>query len=439
MTNVISSKYMKEAEQELEEQQLAHEQQMENEIQTHHVKENAYKDFIKSQISFNKGGDWKRIKAPERDIEGKKYDCGDYCFLNLHGISSEFPSFYSVDSAAGIILANGNVGRYLSNDHESTSSFLSRDGGLNWFEIRKGSHIYEIGDHGALIIIADDVNPTNEILYSWDEGLTFETFKIHEEKFLIKNVIIEPSSTSQHFVIYGEMHKKGNTKGVVVALDFTGLHEPQCKNPDTPDTADSDYEKWSPNDGRAGHECLLGHKTIYIRRKRESQCYNGQLFERKNIIELCDCTEDDYECDVGFARVGPGEPCISLTNHNDSSNGELHTPPANCHGYFKISKGYRKIPGNNCINGVKYDPILIPCPYTGIFASLGIIFFIIIVGVLIALICVAFNNNYFQGIPNVFNQITNSNQGASLTKTKDYLNIVKNNFIYLKCFFIGCK
>jgi len=31
---------------------------------------------------------------------------------------------------------------------------MSRDGGLTWRTVRMGVHIYEIGDHGALIVIA---------------------------------------------------------------------------------------------------------------------------------------------------------------------------------------------------------------------------------------------------------------------------------------------
>ena len=52
--------------------------------------------------------------------------------------------------------------------------FLSRDGGLNWKYVRDGSHIYEIGDHGALIVIAKKGSPTNFVEFSWDEGDTWE-------------------------------------------------------------------------------------------------------------------------------------------------------------------------------------------------------------------------------------------------------------------------
>ncbi len=429
--NVISSNYMQNAEQEMEENEISENEEM---AETHNGKDSLhsrndseeYKDFIKTLISFNKGGNWRRMNAPARNREGQAYDCGEFCFLNLHGISSDFAPFYSVESAAGIIISNGNVGRYLSHDHEDVSTFLSRDGGLNWFEIRKGSHIYEIGDHGALILIADDKNPTNSIFFSWDEGLTFEELRITDEKILISNIIIEPTSTSQHFIVYGESNsKKGAKKGVVIGLDFSSLHEPQCRNPENPDTAESDYEKWTPNDGRGGKDCLLGHKVTYIRRKREALCYNGLDYEKKITIENCHCTEDDYECDFGFERAGPGEPCISSRGMDKVLPFELHVPPTDCKGLYTISKGYRKIPGDTCINGVKFDPILIPCPYTGIFASVGFIFFVLIIIILVVLIVIAFNKNFFQNVSEIVQQKMGESRKKSNRAKEDYVNIVK--------------
>jgi hypothetical protein len=74
----------------------------------------------------------------------------------------------------GIILAVGNIGERLDRQlTDRMSTYLSRDGGLNWSEIRKGPFIYEIGDHGALIVMAKHGVPTNEILYSYNEGKTW--------------------------------------------------------------------------------------------------------------------------------------------------------------------------------------------------------------------------------------------------------------------------
>ena len=92
-------------------------------------------EFLQTSITFNKGGKWSLITAPERDSLGKKYDCGEFCNLNLHGINSKYPPFYSVERAVGLIIGNGNIGKYLTNNQEDISTFLSRDGGLNWFEV----------------------------------------------------------------------------------------------------------------------------------------------------------------------------------------------------------------------------------------------------------------------------------------------------------------
>lgn len=74
--------------------------------------------------------------------------------------------------------------------------YLSRDGGLNWKSIRNGVYIYEIGDHGALIVIGKKGVATQEVEFSWDEGESWETLKISDEPISIENIIIEPASTS---------------------------------------------------------------------------------------------------------------------------------------------------------------------------------------------------------------------------------------------------
>jgi len=45
--------------------------------------------------------------------------------------------------------------------------------------------MYEIGDRGGLIVMGRDDKPINTILYSWDEGLTWEEVKISNNEFEI--------------------------------------------------------------------------------------------------------------------------------------------------------------------------------------------------------------------------------------------------------------
>ena len=110
-------------------------------------------------ITFDKGGIWKPVDPPYYDSVGKRITCDDEidCSLHLHSVSyDKYGPFYSSESAVGLIIGTGNVGSYLSNRADEINTYLSRDGGLTWFEIRKGSHIYEIGDHGGLIVLLDD-------------------------------------------------------------------------------------------------------------------------------------------------------------------------------------------------------------------------------------------------------------------------------------------
>ena len=163
---------------------------------------------IKTYITHNKGGKWELIKAPPNDFQGKPRRCyiEEGCSLHLQIYSSNglFPPPYSQDSAIGIIISVGNVGKYLDRQRiDQQNTYMSRDGGINWYEVRKGSHIYELGDHGGLIVMASNLGQTKEVYFTWNEGKTWHTLEVSKTPIEIFNIIIEPASISQEFVIYG--------------------------------------------------------------------------------------------------------------------------------------------------------------------------------------------------------------------------------------------
>jgi hypothetical protein len=131
---------------------------------------------------------------------------------------------------------------------------------------------------------------------------------VSDEPIEIENIVIEPKATSQQFVLYGTKDEKG----VIIGLDFSSLHEPSCRNPDSPGTSGSDYELWTPNDGRATDKCLMGRTMSYVRRKQESECYNGVEFERSIFATNCECKESDYECDLNFYRDSKTSHCVPV-------------------------------------------------------------------------------------------------------------------------------
>jgi len=156
----------------------------------------------------------------------------------------------------------GNNGEFLS-DYEDGNTYLTRDGGKTWKMVRRGPHLYEFGDHGALVVIVNDKDETDHIRfssisllkltlrlstrfshldrYSWDEGNTWEQFKFSDTKIRVHSLTTFPDSTSQKFLISGEEEdedendedESNQNKFVVIQIDFSDLHVQQCNRPTT--------------------------------------------------------------------------------------------------------------------------------------------------------------------------------------------------------------
>lgn len=206
---------------------------------------------------------------------------------------------------------------------------------------------------------------------------------ISDVPLYVENIIIEPKSTSQQFVIYGsysydneedsgDFGDKNKPEDVMITLDFSGLHEPKCKGIDTPGKEGSDFELWSPHDdGRHGSadKCFLGQQVTYVRRKQDSECYNGEDMERQIMRQSCICTQADYECDVNYimSKSGKCEPIADPLNRHSNLAAQDKADDCAAEGFYYVTKGYRKIPGNQCYGGVQLDPHRNPCTSMGWF------------------------------------------------------------------------
>ena len=100
-------------------------------------------------------------------------------------------------------------GRGDPDKEDEVHTFFSRDAGLTWQMARRGSHIYEYGDHGAIIVVADDRKASKSVYYSWDEAMTWNELHFTNEPAEIENIVIEPQATSQVFVMYGSRGAAG--------------------------------------------------------------------------------------------------------------------------------------------------------------------------------------------------------------------------------------
>lgn len=83
------------------------------------------------------GSTWHSLKAPEVDSKGNSIECSGECSLHLKGrTQSNGNPIYSSEYAPGIIVGTGNTGYYLGQKEKDINTYLSRDGGHTWFEIR---------------------------------------------------------------------------------------------------------------------------------------------------------------------------------------------------------------------------------------------------------------------------------------------------------------
>ena len=154
---------------------------------------------IRTVISFDRGGSWEYLAPPKTDSLGKPVPCNkdshpgaaqagggvasaSHCSLMLHGVTDVFGPFYSTPTAVGLLMATGVVGSQLLFNEGEINTYFSRDGGHEWAEVAKGSHIYEFGDHGALIVMANDMHETSSVSYSWNEGASWHSFQFSRER-----------------------------------------------------------------------------------------------------------------------------------------------------------------------------------------------------------------------------------------------------------------
>lgn len=90
--------------------------------------------------------------------------------------------------------------------------------------------------------------------------------------------------------------------------------------------------------------CILGKKYSYKRKNKDADCLNGDYFDKLISFNYCECSEEDWECDIGFQRDKDGI-CIHKKKQE-------FTVPEVCEDSYSLSSGYRKVAGDACMGGV---------------------------------------------------------------------------------------
>ena len=94
-------------------------------------------------------------------------------------------------------MAVGNVGERLAPYSES-DTFLSRDGGFTWQEVHKDANLWEFGDYGSVLVMANDEEPTDRVLFSTDEGDSWKEYVfLNQGKMRVKSIVTVPSDTGR--------------------------------------------------------------------------------------------------------------------------------------------------------------------------------------------------------------------------------------------------
>lgn len=122
-------------------------------------------------------------------------------------------------------MAVGNVGENLA-PYAQSDTFLSRDAGFSWEEVHKDAHLWEFGDSGSILVMVNDEEATDHVLFTTDEGLNWREYKFTVEKIRVRSIVTVPSDTSRRFILFGTYAR--SPASVAVHLDFTSLTSLQC-------------------------------------------------------------------------------------------------------------------------------------------------------------------------------------------------------------------
>lgn len=316
---------------------------------------------LRTMITHNDGAEWSYLPPPQKDLDGNNFCNGPLqkCSLNVHGYTERMDKShtYSSQSAVGLMLAVGNVGDNLE-PFDKSNTFITRDAGITWSEVKKGSYMWEYGDQGSIIVLVKDRETTNVVSFSTDEGATWTEYKFFESAVRIFDITTLPSDNSRNFLLW----TKTDDEVSAINLDFTGLTDRQCVLDETNTTPDGDYVLWSPRHPTQDNDCLFGHISQYHRKRPEADCYNGRIISHlHNIVSNCTCTRADFECDYNYQAL-PGGECLLVEGLAPPNNvQECYDNPEQVE-YYEPT-GYRKIPLSTCEGGKAMDHISArPCP-----------------------------------------------------------------------------
>ncbi|XP_029700330.1 sortilin-related receptor isoform X2 [Takifugu rubripes] len=318
-------------------------------------------DNMRSVITFDKGGTWELLLPPAADSLGGSVACQPSKGCSLH-LAQRWSQLFNIqlrrmpilskDSAPGLIMATGSVGRNLAN---KPNVYVSSSAGARWREALAGPHFYTWGDHGGILMAISQGGATTHLKFSTNEGETWTDFRFSDREVYVYQLLTEPGEKSTIFTIFGSYADQRHS-WLILQVNTSDVLGVPC--------SEADYKRWAPSDER-GNDCLLGREVTFKRRAPHATCFNGEEFDRPVTISNCSCTRQDYECDYGFKLSD--DLSLQVCVPDPEFTGDLYAPPVPCPvgSAYRRSKGYRKVPGDSCGGGdveSRLDGEMLPCP-----------------------------------------------------------------------------
>lgn len=377
--------------------------------------------FIKTMVSYDYGKTWGRLQPPSLTAQGTLFRCAEqHCYLNLHlADNDKIPAVMGHESAPGLILANGNVGVFLSHMESDMGFFVSSDGGITWTQSSSGgATIYQIAEQGNLLLACTFGNLVSSAVYSTDYGTTWKPAqqKLQTDTFkppmYVISIYAEKTREAPYFVVIG---RSPDDTTMISTIDFAYLHNRECTGSEAPNSAGSDFVTWVPHVLRDGR-CFDGRTGFYLRRRPTGACYFNSLLDKFRQEVTCPCTEEDFECDMGYSKQEGPQRCEPTKNFDTAQ-----LVPAHCEDTYLVGDGYRKLSTSHCQGGVDHPRTPRKCPgkwgfLGGLLHYLGRMFAIGI-GILLLFVLGKFIYQKYSGDP--YLTVSQSNKKNELSKDEN--------------------
>lgn len=179
-----------------------------------------------SYRSTNGGSLFSKIPAP-----GPQH--GNSSFLVFAGVANTSPLLYGVVESLGSLFATATVVNastplplvYNRTHRPEVSTYFTSDGGGSWQELGIGYQIPEYAARGALAAYAT-LAPTNELVYSLDDGQSWRTIVFSTENLRVQNIRVASDYNSRSLLILAQSIRTSSDDP-----SFPPLYEPVFSHP----------------------------------------------------------------------------------------------------------------------------------------------------------------------------------------------------------------